>query len=155
METRVQTAKGKSKKGKQPKQRKNLHKITYSFDISSKRTSLYADYFDPSPEVESRLLGLSEMVRWTASFCPFPFRTTDCSLDFASCGLSDSTGKQNTPLDTAMVHPRTKDRRLGQSKLTETRGKKTYCQPVLRQLPSRKRKRILRSHPESILQTVS
>ncbi|TFK54684.1 DNA-binding protein [Heliocybe sulcata] len=47
-------------KGKQAK-RKNLQKKSYRFVRSSKRSVAYHDYFSPDPDVEKRILGLSEL----------------------------------------------------------------------------------------------
>ncbi|THU81512.1 DNA-binding protein [Dendrothele bispora CBS 962.96] len=57
-ETRSRTkAKGK---GKQTKQRRNIQKQRYIFDRKSTTTQQYTDYFNPAPEVESRLLGIPQ-----------------------------------------------------------------------------------------------
>ncbi|KAF5373758.1 hypothetical protein D9758_000931 [Tetrapyrgos nigripes] len=47
-------------KGKQTKQRRNIQKQTYIFNRNSKKTKKYADYFNPDPEVEGRLLGVPQ-----------------------------------------------------------------------------------------------
>lgn len=58
------TAKGKKTKGAAAaRPRKNMQKEKYVFNRVSTKSAAYADYFNPDPEVERRLLGLSEMVR--------------------------------------------------------------------------------------------
>ncbi|KZT26606.1 hypothetical protein NEOLEDRAFT_1062776 [Neolentinus lepideus HHB14362 ss-1] len=61
LDARGRAAKKKAK-GKQPK-RKNLQKKSYRFVRASKRGTAYQDYFNPDPDVEKRILGLSELVR--------------------------------------------------------------------------------------------
>jgi hypothetical protein len=48
-------------KGKS-KARKEIQKAKYYFVESSKKTSAYADYFNPDVDVERRMMGLSEAV---------------------------------------------------------------------------------------------
>lgn len=57
-------APNKSHKKKAPKgkQHRNLKKLEYIFVKSSKRTTKYHDYFNPSPEVEIRLIGMEKRV---------------------------------------------------------------------------------------------
>lgn len=64
-------APNKSHKKKAPKgkQRKNLTKVEYIFVKSSKRTTKYHDYFNPSPEVEIRLIGMEKKVNKRNSEC--------------------------------------------------------------------------------------
>ncbi|EMD38181.1 hypothetical protein CERSUDRAFT_104791 [Gelatoporia subvermispora B] len=50
-----------SSKKKQPQRRKPLQKPKYVFNVASKQTEAYKDYFNPDPEVEKRLLALAEM----------------------------------------------------------------------------------------------
>ncbi|KAK0463577.1 HORMA domain-containing protein [Desarmillaria tabescens] len=60
-ESRARNGKGKGKaKGKQTKTRRNVQKAKYVFNRQSKHTKEYSDYFDPSLEAESRLLGLPQ-----------------------------------------------------------------------------------------------
>lgn len=42
--------------------RRSMQKTKYVFLSSIKRTALYRDYFTPSPEVEKKVLGLSDLV---------------------------------------------------------------------------------------------
>ncbi len=42
--------------------RKNLQKPVYVFVQNVKNEDFYKDYFNPDPEVEKRLLGLSDLV---------------------------------------------------------------------------------------------
>lgn len=42
--------------------RKNLQKAVYVFVQNIKNEDIYKDYFNPDPEVEKRLLGLSDLV---------------------------------------------------------------------------------------------
>lgn len=58
-ESLARNGKGKGKtKGKQTKTRRNVQKAKYVFNRQSKHSKEYSDYFDPSHEAESRLLGL-------------------------------------------------------------------------------------------------
>lgn len=60
METSTRSAKNKSKK---PKNRRNpARKSRYKFVNSVVHTKGYQDYFDPSPEVEKRVLSLADLV---------------------------------------------------------------------------------------------
>ncbi|KAK0239552.1 HORMA domain-containing protein [Armillaria nabsnona] len=60
-ESRARNGKGKGKvKGKQTKTRRNVQKAKYVFNRQSKHTKEYSDYFDPSHEAESRLIGLPQ-----------------------------------------------------------------------------------------------
>ncbi|KAK0211239.1 HORMA domain-containing protein [Desarmillaria ectypa] len=60
-ESRARNGKGKGKaKGKQTKTRRNVQKAKYIFNRQSKHTKEYSDYFDPSHEAESRLLGFPQ-----------------------------------------------------------------------------------------------
>lgn len=54
--------KGKGKNAKQSKLRRGLQKQRFVFNLKSVRCQEYKDYFDPSPEVESRLLGIPQTV---------------------------------------------------------------------------------------------
>ena len=61
-------ARGKSKnngraktKGRQPR-RKTMQKPLYAFVGASTLSQAYKDYFDPGPEVEKKVLGLSDLV---------------------------------------------------------------------------------------------
>ncbi|KIK61869.1 hypothetical protein GYMLUDRAFT_58517 [Collybiopsis luxurians FD-317 M1] len=62
VQTRSKSVKGRGGKGKakQAKTRRGLQKQKFVFNHQSTRTQEYRDYFDPSPEVESRLLGLPQ-----------------------------------------------------------------------------------------------
>ncbi|PCH37883.1 hypothetical protein WOLCODRAFT_96043 [Wolfiporia cocos MD-104 SS10] len=62
-------SKGKNAKTKQPR-RKILQKPKYVFVKAAKTTQAYEDYFNPDPEVEKRVLRLSELVglRCTSRF---------------------------------------------------------------------------------------
>ncbi|KAH7908764.1 HORMA domain-containing protein [Hygrophoropsis aurantiaca] len=55
----VTTRKKTQPKSKQKKPQKVLQKTVWGFVWPSKRTTAYADYFNPDPEVENRLIGLS------------------------------------------------------------------------------------------------
>lgn len=62
-ESRARNGKGKGKvKGKQTKTWRNVQKAKYVFNRQSKHTKEYSDYFDPSHEAESRLIGLPQSV---------------------------------------------------------------------------------------------
>lgn len=62
-ETRSRSLKaGKKARSKAPKNRKNVQKVKYRFNRSKLSTLEYADYFNLNPDVEGRLLGLSELV---------------------------------------------------------------------------------------------
>ncbi|KAI0333593.1 HORMA-domain-containing protein [Cubamyces sp. BRFM 1775] len=66
METKSLATKKKSKarggvKGKVAQRRKNLQKAIYVFVQAIKNEEAYKDYFNPDPEVEKRLLGLSDL----------------------------------------------------------------------------------------------
>lgn len=52
----------KPTKNKGKKAQKELHKTKYVFLHSSKRSKAYLDYFRAEPEVENRLLGLTNGV---------------------------------------------------------------------------------------------
>ncbi|KAJ3866805.1 HORMA domain-containing protein [Lentinula novae-zelandiae] len=60
VQTRAKTMKGKGKSAKQSKLRRGLQKQRFVFNLKSVRCQEYKDYFDPSPEVESRLLGIPQ-----------------------------------------------------------------------------------------------
>ncbi|KAG1727923.1 HORMA domain-containing protein [Suillus paluster] len=60
--TRSHAKKGKKTK---TKKQKELQKTKYVFLVKAKRSKAYSDYFDPLPEVENRLMGLSDTVRDT------------------------------------------------------------------------------------------
>ncbi|KAJ4466587.1 HORMA domain-containing protein [Lentinula lateritia] len=60
VQTRAKTMKGKGKNAKQSKLRRGLQKQRFVFNLKSVRCQEYKDYFDPSPEVESRLLGIPQ-----------------------------------------------------------------------------------------------
>jgi hypothetical protein len=63
LETRTKTSRRKSKtKGKQMKQRKQIQKTRYVFNHALKTSPEYLEYFNPSREVESRILGFSQLV---------------------------------------------------------------------------------------------
>ena len=68
METTALASKRKGRGGKgNPKtrasqRRRNLQKPVYVFVQAIKNEDLYKDYFSPDPEVEKRLLGLSDLV---------------------------------------------------------------------------------------------
>lgn len=66
-ETRTRNVRGMGK-GKQPKHRKNVQKQKYAFNRAVASTQMYSDYFNPNSEVESRMLGLSEIVSFTHSY---------------------------------------------------------------------------------------
>jgi hypothetical protein len=53
----------RSKPKQKGKQRKTLQKAKYTFNSSSRHTEAYGNYFNPDPAVESRVLGLSDLVR--------------------------------------------------------------------------------------------
>lgn len=60
---RADARKGKkSTKNKGKRAQKELHKTKYVFLHSSKRTKAYLDYFRAEPQVENRLLGLTNGV---------------------------------------------------------------------------------------------
>ncbi|KAI0664727.1 HORMA domain-containing protein [Cubamyces menziesii] len=66
METKSLATKRKPKgkggaKGKVAQRRKNLQKAVYVFVQAIKNEEVYKDYFNPDPEVEKRLLGLSDL----------------------------------------------------------------------------------------------
>ena len=74
METKSLTSKRKPKgktnaKTKTTQRRRNLQKPVYVFIEAIRTENVYKDYFNPDPEVEKRLLGLSNLV-WppTCSF---------------------------------------------------------------------------------------
>ncbi|KAG1719892.1 HORMA domain-containing protein [Suillus paluster] len=58
--TRSHAKKGKKTK---TKKQKELQKTKYVFLVKAKRSKAYSDYFDPLPEVENRLMGLSDTAR--------------------------------------------------------------------------------------------
>ncbi|KAG0701522.1 HORMA domain-containing protein [Suillus ampliporus] len=58
--TRSHARKGKKTK---TKKQKELQKTKYVFLAQAKRSKAYSDYFNPLPEVENRLMGLSDTVR--------------------------------------------------------------------------------------------
>ena len=68
METTSLSSKRKGKGGKAgaktkaSQRRKNLQKPIYVFVQTIKNEDVYKDYFNPDPEVEKRLLGLSDLV---------------------------------------------------------------------------------------------
>ncbi|KAF9227764.1 hypothetical protein BS17DRAFT_693612 [Gyrodon lividus] len=57
--TRVQTRKGKKLTRSKGKKTQELQKTKYVFLHTSKRSKMYFDYFNPEPQVENRLMGLS------------------------------------------------------------------------------------------------
>nr|QHB50184.1 meiosis-specific protein hop1 [Sparassis latifolia] len=66
METSTRTAKGKQKgkagaKTRQSQRRKTMQKPKYVFVRATTKGQAYDDYFNPDPEVEKRLLGLSNL----------------------------------------------------------------------------------------------
>jgi hypothetical protein len=61
--TRSHAKKGKKGAKNQTKKQKELQKTRYVFLAQSKRSKAYSDYFNPLPEVENRLMGLSNAVR--------------------------------------------------------------------------------------------
>ena len=62
-ETRSRSLKdGRKTKGKQTKTRRNVQKSKFKFNGQAVLTAAYMDYFQPDPKVESRILGLSELV---------------------------------------------------------------------------------------------
>ncbi|KAI0636628.1 HORMA-domain-containing protein [Trametes polyzona] len=65
METTSLASKRKTKRGgakaKPAQRRKNLQKPVYVFVQAIKQEDAYKDYFNPDPEVEKRLLGLSDL----------------------------------------------------------------------------------------------
>ncbi|KAJ3796838.1 hypothetical protein GGU11DRAFT_113506 [Lentinula aff. detonsa] len=58
VQSRAKTTKGKGKGKMKP--RRGLQKQKFMFNRKSLRTQEYEDYFDPSLEVESRLLGIPQ-----------------------------------------------------------------------------------------------
>ena len=75
METASVATKRKGRGGKaNPKtrasqRRKNLQKPVYVFVQAIKTENAYQDYFNPDPDVEKRLLGLSDLVGYLVSPC--------------------------------------------------------------------------------------
>ncbi|KAJ3558173.1 hypothetical protein NM688_g1079 [Phlebia brevispora] len=69
METTTYSSKSKNKKGtrSRPTRRKTTHKPRYVFVRTIINTQEYQDYFNPSPDVEKRILGLAELA---SSFTP-------------------------------------------------------------------------------------
>lgn len=66
METSVHATKGKGKasgKARQSHRLRTLQKPKYVFVQASINSKAYQDYFDPEPEIEKKLLGLSDLVR--------------------------------------------------------------------------------------------
>ena len=59
-ETRTKSGKGKDKKNKS---RKTAQKTRFAFNKQIKSHQKYKDHFTPDPEVESRMLGLDNLVR--------------------------------------------------------------------------------------------
>lgn len=62
MRARSPKGKGGKGKGKHGRNRKNVQKPKYVFNHLAKSMPQYSDYFNPDPKVESRMLGLSELV---------------------------------------------------------------------------------------------
>ncbi|OCH86897.1 hypothetical protein OBBRIDRAFT_782465 [Obba rivulosa] len=68
--THITRKKGKGNvnpKKRQSHRRKPLQKPKYIFNVASTQSDAYRDYFNPDPEVEKRLLALSEMVGHASS----------------------------------------------------------------------------------------
>ena len=71
VETKTVTSKRKGRNGKANSKsksglrRKTMQKPVYIFVQAIKTTDMYKDYFNPDPEVEKRLLGLSDLV-WSS-----------------------------------------------------------------------------------------
>lgn len=63
--TRSRAKKGKKIAKTKTKKQKELQKTRYVFLAKAKQSKAYSDYFNPLPEVENRLMGLSDMVRDT------------------------------------------------------------------------------------------
>ncbi|KAG1741980.1 HORMA domain-containing protein [Suillus lakei] len=60
--TRSHAKKGKKVVKTKTKKQKELQKTKYVFLSKAKRSKAYADYFNPLPEVENRLMGLSDTI---------------------------------------------------------------------------------------------
>ncbi|KAG5638989.1 hypothetical protein H0H81_008210 [Sphagnurus paluster] len=53
--------KTKKSKAQQPKNRKNVQRTKFMFNRAVLQTTQYQDYFDPDPQVEARIIGISEL----------------------------------------------------------------------------------------------
>lgn len=60
--TRKTRGKGKGAKPKQAVRGKSFQKSRYTFQYSVIKGKKYRDYFSPTPEVERKVLGLSDLV---------------------------------------------------------------------------------------------
>jgi hypothetical protein len=65
-ETRAKSGKGKDKKNKS---RKTAQKTRFAFNKQIKSHQKYKDHFTPDPEIESRMLGLDNLVRRHFHLC--------------------------------------------------------------------------------------
>ncbi|KAF8077718.1 HORMA domain-containing protein [Lyophyllum atratum] len=105
-QTRTRSLKGGRKtKGKQPKNRKNMQKPKYRFNREVLRSVQYSDYFNPDPNVEGRILKITELTSHLKSRPKAP--NTDISktaaLHLAQIPLEGPESETQTQAETQMV----------------------------------------------------
>ncbi|KAF8623560.1 hypothetical protein AX15_006330 [Amanita polypyramis BW_CC] len=67
-EAQTKNTRNRTKPKKKVTKRKAVQKPTFVFNRTSKVSQAYLDYFNPDPEVESRLMGLSELKTSSATY---------------------------------------------------------------------------------------
>ncbi|GLB34722.1 putative HORMA domain containing protein [Lyophyllum shimeji] len=107
LQTRARSLKGGRKtKGKQPKNRKNVQKAKYRFNRDVVRTSQYADYFNPDPNVESRILKITELTSHLKSQHNAPNSAISkkaATLHHTQVFLEEAQGETQTQAETQLV----------------------------------------------------
>ncbi|KAF8637324.1 hypothetical protein AX17_002826 [Amanita inopinata Kibby_2008] len=101
-QTNARCTRNKGKVKSKAVKKKTVHKSTYVFNKTIKASPVYMDYFDPSHDVEARLMGLSELkTSWATDGTPKDIRMNTSTTLTKTCNLETASQTQE---ETQIVH---------------------------------------------------